>query len=132
MNDKHLDGLLFLDENKRDEIIFNYATWREIIKAIIVKFSGKTYQEAENLVSNSPITNAPPENSSSVLFLSHDLEYHWAMLIAHGENYWLHGVNLEAPDCYLEWDRNYRLKNGLAEESFVWKNNGRDRVGRTK
>lgn len=40
--------------------------------------------------------------------LCHEEEYHWAMIIAHGEYYWNKGFNIELPDNYDEWLDNYR------------------------
>ena len=118
-NHQYSDGILFRDLEGNDEVIFNYLTWVEIIKAIIVEFSKKTPQAAEELVINSSISNIPPANSNEVFILSHELEYHWAMLIVHGERYWSRGVSSKLPEGYFEWDHKYRVENGLAKESFV-------------
>lgn len=115
-----MDGISFFDEDGFDKVIFNYATWLEVVKAVIVKYAGRTYQDATNLVFNSPITNICPTDFMGVFLLSHEIEYHWAMLIAHGEGYWKKGVSSEIPDGYFEWDRSYRAEHGLAKESFVW------------
>jgi len=121
MNEPPSGGLAFKYGDGRAEVAFHYASWLKLIKAIIVKFANRTREEAERLVSSSQITNTPPENSGQAGFLSHEYEYHWAMLIAHGEGYWRHGVPYPPPDSYWEWEQNYRSENGLPEESFGWK-----------
>lgn len=51
---------------------------------------------------------------------SHESEYHWAMLIAFGEQYWLKGISQDEPDDYFEWESKYKKIKGLAEESFIF------------
>jgi len=120
MGSERSDGIVFTDKSGTPEVIFNYLTWVEVVKAIIVRYADTTPEVAAELVSQSPITSVLPTSSMSVLSLSHDLEYHWAMIIKYGPMYWLRGISAHYPEGYLEWDTKYRSENGLAAESFVW------------
>jgi len=112
-----VDGLLFQDEEDGN-IIFNFKTWLEIIKAIVIKYTNKSREEAEVLVMSSSLACNSINNSMAVSLRSHETEYHWAMLIAYGERYWEKGISSDEPAGYLEWDREYRESHCLAEESF--------------
>ncbi|MEQ9944759.1 hypothetical protein [Pectobacterium aroidearum] len=115
-----IDGIRFENSHSSETVIFNFYTWVEVIKAIIVKYANKTEREAEHLVSMSPILCNPVDNYMSVVMRSHESEYHWAMLITYGEGYWENGVNLNEPDGYFDWENEYRKKNNLAEECFIF------------
>ncbi|QEU62919.1 hypothetical protein KDRO_F08550 [Kluyveromyces lactis] len=119
--DKIVDGVVFKDEDDPEEtVIFNFHTWVEMLKAIIVKYANKKEDEAESMVLSSSLVCKPIDNYMAVSLRSHELEYHWAMLIAYGEQFWLKGVSSKQPDDYLIWDENYRKDHNLAEESFVF------------
>ncbi|GAB6015733.1 MAG: hypothetical protein Lm2023SU_20910 [Serratia ureilytica] len=46
-----VDGILFRDENDSNEtVVFNFYTWVEMLKAIIVKYAQKSESDAELLV----------------------------------------------------------------------------------
>lgn len=121
IKNKFSDGLLFKNENDPSEtVIFNYYSWVEIIKAIIVKYADRTLNEAELLIENSKTINSPIENYMDAMVLCHDFEYHWAMLIVYGDQYWLRGISSQEPNGYFEWETQYRKDHNLAEESFVF------------
>jgi hypothetical protein len=42
------------------------------------------------------------------------------MLIAYGDQYWTTGVSPNEPDGYFEWEKEYKEKNKLAEENFIF------------
>lgn len=114
-----VDGLVF-DDAGGGSVVFNYRTWVEMLCAVICAYAGKSRQESELLVASSAVVKNAAASHMSVVLCSHELEYHWAMLIAHGENYWAHGIEPTEPDGYVEWERAYRRRNGLADESFLY------------
>ncbi|HHP7836714.1 MULTISPECIES: hypothetical protein [Serratia] len=100
-----VDGILFRDENDSNEtVVFNFYTWVEMLKAIIVKYAQKSESDAELLVLSSSLVCKPINSYTAVCLRSHEIEYHWAMLIAYGEQYWLKGVESKQPDGYFDWD----------------------------
>ncbi|CAG99240.1 uncharacterized protein KLLA0_E04599g [Kluyveromyces lactis] len=119
--DKIVDGVVFKDEDDPEEtVVFNFHTWVEMLKAIIVKYANKKEDEAELMVLSSSLVCKPIDSYLAVCLRSHELEYHWAMLIAYGEQFWLKGVSSKQPDDYLILDESYRKDHNLAEESFVF------------
>jgi hypothetical protein len=112
-----VDGLRFEDDDG-EVVIFNFKTWVNVIKAIIVKYTNKSEEEAERLVMSSSLVNKPISNYIGVTLRSHETEYHWAMLIAYGERYWDKGISSDEPDGYSEWEYKYRELHQLAKESF--------------
>lgn len=119
--DKIVDGVVFKDEDDPEEtVVFNFHTWVEMLKAIIVKYANKKEDEAELMVLSSSLVCKPIDSYLAVGLRSHELEYHWAMLIAYGEQFWLKGVSSKQPDDYLILDESYRKDHNLAEESFVF------------
>lgn len=117
------DGLVFIDpENTKDKIIFNLYSWLEVIKANIIKYGEKSNEEAELLLTKTPIyKNALTTDSfMAVVLFAHESEYHWAMLTTYGELYWHKGISSDEPDGYFEWETEYRKTHNLAEESFIF------------
>lgn len=111
------DGLRFRDEESEDEVIFNYYSFCEILKWIIVKYADRTYEEADCLVRKHPVSEVP-KSFSEVTLITHELEYHWAMLIAHGNMYWLRGIASDFnsfSDEYFEWEDSIRKRYQLKE-----------------
>ncbi|MDR9946454.1 hypothetical protein MX989_10220 [Enterobacter sichuanensis] len=82
---KVIDGIRFNDSN--ESVVFNYYSWVELIKAIIVKYANKTEGEAERIVLASPLVRITENDYMSVALRSHESEYHWAMLIAYGDQF---------------------------------------------
>lgn len=102
------DGIRF--NNSNQIVIFNYYSWVELIKAIIVKYANKTESEAERIVLASPLVRITENDYTSVALRSHESEYHWAMLIAYGDQYWTKGVSSNEPEGYFEWEKEYKKK----------------------
>ncbi len=102
-------------------MIFNFKTWLEITKAILIRYATKNREEARILVISSSLACNSINNSMAVSLRSYETEYHWAMLIAYGERYWENGIHSDGPEGYLEWDKEYRESHCLAEESFEFK-----------
>ncbi|ERK14435.1 hypothetical protein [Serratia fonticola] len=118
---KIVDHILFVnDKNPAENIIFNFHTWVEIIKAIMVKYANKSEDEAVSLMFASPLVNNALDGYMAIVVRCHELEYHWAMELAYGEQYWQKGISSQEPEDYFEWEEQYRKDHNLAEESFVF------------
>lgn len=118
---KIVDHILFVnDKNPAENIIFNFHTWVEIIKAIMVKYANKSEDEAVSLMFASPLVNNALDSYMAIVVRCHELEYHWAMELAYGEQYWQKGISSQEPEGYFEWEEQYRKDHNLAEESFVF------------
>lgn len=118
---KIIDHILFVnDKNPAENIIFNFHTWVEIIKAIMVKYANKSEDEAVSLMFASPLVNNALDGYMAIVVRCHELEYHWAMELAYGEQYWQKGISSQEPEDYFEWEEQYRKDHNLAEESFVF------------
>ncbi|MGO4762473.1 hypothetical protein AB4120_08020 [Cupriavidus sp. 2KB_3] len=118
---KIVDGILIVDDNDpRRCVIFNFRTWVEIIKGLMVQYAGKTEKEAASILLNSPLVENALRSYMAVGLRAHELDYHWAMLLAHGEGYWRKGIDTEEPDGYEEWDERYRKEHDLEERNFIF------------
>jgi hypothetical protein len=112
------DGLTFSDENSTDFVVFNYYTFREIIVGILIKYAKKSESDARLAVEQFKYFVKPITTYNDVIFFSHETEYHWAMLIEQGDNYWLKGIPTEPPIDYDEWETDFILQNNLSDFTF--------------
>ncbi|WP_340618492.1 hypothetical protein [Xenorhabdus entomophaga] len=113
-----IDGIVLTDEiDPNKKVIFNFYTWVEVLKAIIVKYANKSESEAENLLLNHPAVYLPT-TYSNIWTLSHESEYEWAMAIVYGHGYWQRGIPAYEPEGFEEWEEQYRKEHNLAEFSF--------------
>lgn len=108
------DNLKF--EDKTEGVIFNHYSFCELIKHIIIKYGNVSYTEADKRVNNSFLYNLPT-SIDDIAYFSHELEFHWAMLVLYGNMYWLKGIPSDFNDFkeeYLAWGieikRQYKLK----------------------
>lgn len=116
-----VDGILVVDdEEPGGNVIFNFRTWVSIIEAIIVRYAGKSEAEAEALVRCSPLVENALNSYMAIVMRSHDLEYHWAMLLAHGPQYWRRGIDSHEPEGFWDWEKQYRKEHNLKDRSFVY------------
>ncbi len=111
------DGLKFEDDV--EGIIFNHYSFCEIIKHIASKYSNVSYQIAHKKLHQSFLVQKPT-SKDEIALLGHELEYHWAMLIVHGDMYWTKGIASdfnEFREEYLTWESNiksvYNLKDAF-------------------
>lgn len=115
------DNLVFINpDNPKETLIFNFHSWAEVVRGIIVKYGNTSQEQARNLLEQSAVYKTALDSYMGVALTAHDLEYHWAMLIVHGEMYWHRGISSIEPDGYFEWEAEYRKTHNLAEESFVF------------
>jgi len=111
------DGLKFKLGN--EEVIFNHYSFCETIKHIMMEYGQVTYDFATEKLMKSYLVDIP-ETYDDITFLSHELEFHWAMLTLHGEMYWTKGIPSDFNKFkkeYLSWEDKTRRKYNL-KESF--------------
>ena len=109
--------LIFTDHKTGDKVGIYYNSWLSIIKGILIKYAHKSNEDINMIIEKKYYQR--PENYYDVLAMSHELEYHWAMLGAFGEQYWLRGISSKEPNDYFEWRENYIKKDNL-KEPFDW------------
>ena len=109
------DGLYFEDDDTG--IIFNHYSFCERVKHHMVKYGQIDYATATQKLNDSLLSKAP-KTIIEVGFLTHELEYHWAMLLVHGDGYWTRGIPSDMNafyDEYHSWEQEmthtYQLKN---------------------
>lgn len=115
-----VDGIIFIDDvDSAKIIVFNFRRWVTVIQAIMVKYGGKSEGEAEALIMDDPwLVKEALTNVWSAIVRAHDLEYHWAMILVHGEQYWHRGVSEVEPEGLWEWEVQYAKDHSLKEYSF--------------
>lgn len=121
-----VDGIKIMQKEKNgDVIIFNYYTWFQVIKGVMVEYANLTAEQAEKILMSSNLIKNQRPCYMSVALNAHATEYHWAMLLTYGEQYWLKGISSEEPEGYFEWEDCFRIKNNLEKYSFIFlsKNN---------
>ncbi|WP_044240610.1 hypothetical protein [Flexithrix dorotheae] len=107
------DNLPFKDED--ESLIFNHYSFCELIKHIMVKYGKIPYQEANEKLKQSFLINTP-NTFEDVYQLTHELEYHWAMLLLHGNMYWTKGIPSDFngfKDEYIKWEKEIIKKYNL-------------------
>lgn len=109
--------LIFIDSKTGDKVGIYYNTWLFIIKCIIIKYTHKTAKEADDVLKKKFYNK--PESYYEVVYMSHETEYHWAMLGVYGELYWLKGISSEPPADFDEWYDNCIKENKL-HKPFEW------------
>jgi hypothetical protein len=114
------DNIVILDSVTKEKVIFNELTFKTLIKGILEKYANKSESEAKQLISEFKYFSKPIQSINDALFFSHESEYHWAMVIAYGEQYWQKGIDSEAPDEYDEWEKKYIKAYNLSQYSFEW------------
>jgi len=94
MKTKGENILTFKDEDNGDQITMYYDIWLAVIREILMRYAD--YFEC--------------------IYLSHELEYHWAMIGAYGERYWLNdGCSELLPTDYYEWYEKFLDENNFPE-----------------
>jgi len=105
------------EDGYKAKITYNAFTFKELLKGIIVKYTGKSKEEAMNIIENSK-SFLSIETFEDASFFCSELDYHWAMLVSCGNEYWLNGFSEIPPSDYNEWIAEYIHKNNLKEYSF--------------
>lgn len=109
------DGLQFEDDE--NGVIFNHFSFCEIIKHTMVKYGKINYELASEKINNSHLIKIP-RTIKDIEFLTHELDYHWAMLLVHGDMYWTKGISSDFnkfEDEYFAWRTEIKQKYNLKE-----------------
>jgi hypothetical protein len=109
------DGFVFFDSSNGKKMIFNHYSYCEYVKWNIVRFANRAYEEASDIVNNSFLADKI-DDDYGVYFLTHEIPYHWAMLLVHGDMYWQKDIPYPEPcsnDDILNWERELSLKYNL-------------------
>jgi hypothetical protein len=114
------DTKQFNDPETGDVLRFHVGAFKKLISGIIAKYLNKSEQEAISMVDNHNLFSKPIQTFGDAIFFSHEPEYHWAMLIAYGESYWLKGIPSDPPEGYDEWESAYIAQHHLPSSSFEW------------
>jgi len=111
------DGIVFVESWSNKKLIYNSFTFREIIKGVMIKYANKSEEEAESILAERS-NFFSIESYDNACLVSHEIEYHWAMLWACGEGYHANGYSYPPPNGYDEWELEYRENKRLAKECF--------------
>lgn len=114
--EKLTDGLQY--ENDQTGVIFNHYSFCELVKHIMVEYGKIDYDLAEEKLNNSNLIRVP-KTIEDVGFITHELSFHWAMLLVHGEMYWTKGIPsnfLEFKEEYFAWETDIKQKYGLKKQ----------------
>ena len=110
-----VDNMIFFNEDKSEKIIFHRRTWLNLIKGILTHYLRFSENYADSIIKNSSLCTGRDLNYYSVVMICHEEVYHWAMILAYGEQYWNVGYNYNLPDDYEIWKYNYSCKYNLKE-----------------
>lgn len=114
-SEKLTDGLQF--EDNETGVIFNHFSFCELLKHTMVEYGKIDYDLANEKLTNSYLTKIP-RTISDVQFITHEVEFHWAMLLVHGDMYWTKGIpsdTNEFHDEYFVWRTEIKQKYNLKE-----------------
>lgn len=106
------DNLRFEDDT--EVVVFNHYSFCELIKHIMVQYGKITYEVASEKIEQTFLYERPSINELSLL--EHELEFHWAMLLVHGDMYWTKGIPSDFigfKEEYLNWELSTRQKYNL-------------------
>jgi hypothetical protein len=122
MNENQIiDGLPFFDNgNVGRGVVFNFRTWVTIIQAIMVEYGGLNEDEAKSILFASSLVEDALDGYMDVTLRAHELDYHWAMLLSHGEQYWRRGIDSAPPEGFWAWEKQYKKEHKLEDRSFVF------------
>lgn len=109
------DGLQF--EDNESGVVFNHFSFCELIKHIMVKYGKIDYPLANEKLRNSYLSKTP-RTLQDVEFITHELQFHWAMLLVHGDMYWTKGIPSDTNEFmeeYSNWVSEINQKFNLKE-----------------
>ena len=70
-----VDGIVIVnDRDPRESVVFNFRTWVEIIKGLMVQCAGKTEKEAASILLNSPLVENALRSYMAVGLRAHELD----------------------------------------------------------
>lgn len=106
------DGLEFVNIKSGETLFFNHRSYIGIVFGILVHYLRYNEDKARKLLMESSLYDDNLDFYSALAII-HELEYHQAMLICYGNEYWNKGFNAEPPEDFEEWLANFSRKNGL-------------------
>ena len=109
------DNLIFYDENGLHPIIFHRKTWLFILKGILTHYLNHSEHQAESMICHSSICSINGLDYYSAMMIGHETVYHWAMILAYGEQYWHLGYCPDLPDDYEIWLKEYSHQHQLKQ-----------------
>lgn len=110
-----IDGLQF--EDGETGVIFNHFSFCELLKHTMVEYGKIDYDLANEQLIHSQITKTP-RTLEDVELITHELEFHWAMLLVHGNMYWTKGIPSDTNQFhhdYNTWRTEIKQKYDLKE-----------------
>lgn len=102
----------FVNLENGEELIVNYRTFLSLVYGILTHYLRHDENTALNLIKKSGIYENPSDFYEA-LSVVHELEYHWAMLLSHGNLYWNNGFSSDEPDDYSQWVEKYTKQHNL-------------------
>lgn len=111
------DGIIYYNE-EGDFCVYNHYSACEWLKHLVVHYGGVTMEEATQLVENSDWMRMP-ESINEVAFITHEEQYHWAMLLVKGNMYWLKGYPsgiIDFKEEYIDWEEQIAKQYQLNDE----------------
>ncbi|MGO4762474.1 hypothetical protein AB4120_08025 [Cupriavidus sp. 2KB_3] len=118
---KIVDGIVIVnDRDPRESVVFNFRTWVAIIQAIMVKYGDLGDDQANAVLLASSLVENALDGYLDVGLRAHELDYHWAMLLTHGEQYWRRGIDSDPPEGFWAWEKQYKKEHNLEDKSFVF------------
>jgi len=112
------DNLIFEDEETKSKVIFNHYSFCELVKWIMVEYGKTTYGNANEILEKS-FLHEEPKSYRAVTCITHELSFHWAMLLLRGKMYWLKGIPSdynEFKEEYKFWEAQIKKQQGLKNE----------------
>lgn len=106
------DGLEFVNSKNGETLIFNHRSYVSVVYGILVHYLRYNENLAKKLLKKSNIYSDNLDFYSALASV-HELEYHQAMLIAYGDEYWNKGFNSELPEDFEEWLLKFSQKNNI-------------------
>ncbi len=114
------DGMRFEDEDTG--VIFNHFSFCEFIKHTMVAYAHMSYEEADTKVMDSFLAYVP-RTLGHVMFYTGELDFHWAMLLAHGQMYWTKGIPSNFNNFseeYRRWSAEVRKRYNIKEPYYYY------------
>ncbi|RZJ69029.1 MAG: hypothetical protein EOO45_14035 [Flavobacterium sp.] len=109
------DGMRF--EDGESGVEFNHFSFCEFIKHTMVAYAYMSYEDTDEKVMDSFLAYVP-RSLQHVTFFTSELDFHWAMLLAHGDMYWTRGIPSNCngfSEEHIRWSAGIRQKYHLKE-----------------
>ena len=116
------DGIEFYDEENSEIIGFNQLTFYHLLQAILLHYLDLSTAEAREKVDNSHLFLPEIKSCTGIVYYSHEIPWHWAMICQFGQMYWTdHPDRLAPPNDYDFWEADWLSSPGRPDEIFYYK-----------